>query len=141
VAIAAVAWADGRMSKDEAAGLMRAAQESGLGGDALASVEKATKEKTGLDGFDPGALTPMQKALIYAIASWMARIDRTMQTAERESLKQLGSRLGLSADKLASAAAGAADVAVLPKGNRPDKFDFKALGARLRERLPTLLEG
>jgi tellurite resistance protein len=140
VAIAAVAWADGRMSKDEAAGLLRAAKECGLSGDDLAKVEKAAKEKTGLDAFDPAALSPIQKALVYAIASWISRIDGVMQTAERESLKQLGSRLGLSADKLASAAAGAADIAVLPQGNRPDKYDFTALANRLRERLPSLLK-
>ena len=56
VALAAVAWADGRMSKAEAEGLLHAAKTLGLGGDDLANVEKATKEKVAVDAFDAAKL-------------------------------------------------------------------------------------
>ena len=42
VALAAVAWADDRISRGEGIGLLRAAQAAGLEGDDLAAVEKAT---------------------------------------------------------------------------------------------------
>ena len=65
--------------------------------------------------------------------------DGVANTAERDALRALGGKLGLAADQLASAAAGAADVAVMKDGHRPDKYDFGALTTRLEERLPSLL--
>jgi hypothetical protein len=141
VALAAVTWADGRMSRNEAEGLLRAARTAGLEGEDLAAVEEATKERADLSGFDPGGLSPWERGLTYALAAWLARVDGVENAAESATLASLGAALELPQDKLDSAAAGAFDVACLPSGHRPDKYDFGALEQRIRDRLPSLTKG
>ncbi len=139
MAIVAVAWADGRMSRDEAAGLTLAAKQCGLGADDIAAIEKAAKDGGAtLEGFDPAALSGWERALTYAIAAWLARLDGVVDTNERESLKLLGKALDLPPHKLVSASSAAFDVACLPGGHRPEKYDFAELEKRLREKLPSL---
>lgn len=141
VAIAAVAWADGRMSKAEAHGLVHAAQAMGLEGADLAAVEQATKEKVSIDAFDPAGLTDWEKLVTYGLAHWLSRLDGVQQGAELDSLRALHGKLA-SGDvtdyKLRSAAAIAFDVAMQPEGRRPDRFDFAALEAQIAERFPTV---
>lgn len=141
VALAAVAWADGRMSKAEAAGLLAAAKAAGLEGDALAAVEAATKDKTALDGFDPGPLSDWQRLFTFGVANWLSRVDGVQQRAELDSLRALMGKLeGGEVDdhKLKVAEACAFDTAMLPEGRRPERFDFGALEAKLRERFPKM---
>ena len=138
IALSAVAWADGRMSRDEATGLTRAAETSGLTGDDLASVEKATKESVSLDDFDADALDDWQKAVTFALASWLARVDGITNAEEHQSLVDLGERLGLTKDKLGLAASAAFDIAMEKGGHKAEKYDFDKLVAKLREKLPSL---
>lgn len=140
MAIVAVAWADGRMSRDEAVGVTRAAKACGLGEGDVAAIEKAAKEGGAtLDGFNSASLSGWERALTYAIAAWLARLDGVVDATERESLKQLGKALDLPPHKLVSASAAAFDVACLPGGHRPEKYDFAELEKRLREKLPSLV--
>jgi len=138
VALAAVAWADGSVRPSEAKALVDAAQKLGLEGDDLGTVEKSTKARVALDTFEPGDMSVWDRVLTYALASWLARIDGVQSTSESDVLRLLGERLGL-ADGLRQRAAGAAmDIAVLPEGGKPDRYDFVKLAARLRERMPQL---
>ncbi len=141
LAIASVAWADGRMSKAEAQGLVHAAKTLGLEGDELASVERATKDKVGIDAFDPAGLSDWEKLVTFGLANWLSRLDGVQQGAELDSLRALHGKLvggDVTDYKLRSAAAIAFDVAMLPEGRRPDRFDFGALEAQLAERFPTV---
>lgn len=141
VAVAAVAWADGRMSPVEADGMRRAAAAHGLGGKELAEVERATKEKVAIDAFDASSLSTWERLLTYGIASWIARLDGLTQPAEIAGLKALAAKLQtaeVTRFKLDSAASAAFEVALLPEGRRPERYDFAALDANLRERLPSL---
>jgi uncharacterized tellurite resistance protein B-like protein len=141
VALAAVAWADGRMSASEAAGLLHAAKTLGLEGDDYAGLERATREKIGLDAFDPSGLSSWERLLTYGLATWLSRIDGMTQAAELESLKALASALispEITPFKLQHAASAAFDVAMQPEGRRPDRYDFKTFEASLRTRLPTV---
>lgn len=141
VALAAVAWADGRMSKDEAVGLVHAAKTLGLEGDALATVERATKEKVAIDAFDPSSLSSWERLLTYGLASWLTRLDGLQGGAEIDSLKQLAQKLQsneVSPFKLQSAASAAFDTAMAKDGRKPDRYDFGAFEAALRTRLPTV---
>jgi hypothetical protein len=52
LALAALGWVDGSLQRTEAAGLLRAAKESGLGEADVAEVERATKQKLALDGLE-----------------------------------------------------------------------------------------
>ena len=139
MAIIAVAWADGRMSRDEAAGLSLAAKKCGLSDADVSAIEAAAKDGSAkLDGFDASGLSGWERALTYAVAAWLARLDGVVDATERESLKQLGKVLDLPPHKLVSASSAAFDVACLPGGHRPEKYDFAELEKRLREKLPSL---
>lgn len=141
VALSAVAWADGRMSKNEATGLLSAAKALGLEGAELASVEAATKEKVSLDAFDAASLSTWDRLLTYGLATWLARVDGVTHATEIDSLRALEGKLEggeVTTFKLKSAASAAFDVAMQPEGRRPEKYDFGAFETILRQRLPTL---
>jgi tellurite resistance protein len=141
VAIAAVAWADGWMKKAETEGLKRAAKTCGLTDADFAAVEEAAKGGTDLDTLDLSGLTGWQRAVTYAVANWLARIDGVVNTEELKHLKHLGRLLDLPDAKLSAAASAAFDIACLPGGDRPEKYDFDALAERLRVKVPSLVEG
>jgi uncharacterized membrane protein YebE (DUF533 family) len=136
VALAAVAWADGRLVRSEAAALVDAAKKHGLEGDDLARVEQATKAEVSLDAFDPGKLTVWESVVTFALASWLARLDGVQSASESVVLHELAERIGLDSALSERAAAAAFDIAVLPDGGRPDRYDFAKLVIRLRERMP-----
>jgi hypothetical protein len=140
VALAAVAWADGRISRGEGVGLVRAAEAAGLSGEDLATVERATQSKVALEDFDASSLSPFDGVLTLAIASWLARVDGIATGVEIDQVKILGERLGLNDFKRKTAESAAFDIACLPQGHKPEKYDFVALVAKLREKLP-MLEG
>lgn len=141
LALAALGWADGSLQRKEADGLVRAARACGLEGTDLAEVERATRERIALDGNNVGGLSRWEQVLTYALASWLAYLDGVQSTDERETLAQLGDAMGLDKPLRARAAAAANDIACLPEGGRPDRFDFVKLADRLRERLPQLSKG
>ncbi len=141
LALAALGWADGSLQRKEADGLVRAARACGLEGADLAEVERATKEHTALDAEHVGGLSRWEQVLTYALASWLAYLDGVQSTDERETLARLGDAMGLDKALRARAAAAANDIACLPEGGRPDRFDFVKLAERLRDRLPQLSKG
>ncbi|MEP7123695.1 MAG: hypothetical protein ABJE95_22395 [Byssovorax sp.] len=136
VALAALGWADGTMKKIESAALVRAAKECGVEGDDLAEIERSTKTRVELAGFDPAGMEPWERIITYALASWLAALDGVVSSDESAALAQLGDRLALEAGTRKRAASAAFDISVLPDGGRPDKYDFVKLVARLKEKLP-----
>jgi hypothetical protein len=138
LALAAIGWVDGSLQRIEAVGLLRAAAEAGLTGEDLAAVEKATKEKVTLDVADVGGMTEWEQVLTYALAAWFAQLDGVVSTSEHTSLVALGDKLGLKDSLRKRAAAVANDIACLPEGGRPERYDFQKLAARLKERMPQL---
>ena len=93
VAVASVAWADGRLSNGESVGLLRAARESGIEGQDFEALETAVQAGVKLDDFDPSQLTDWEKAFAYAIAVFVAKLDGVVNPAESESLTALGAVL------------------------------------------------
>jgi uncharacterized membrane protein YebE (DUF533 family) len=138
LALAAIGWADGALQRKEADGLVRAAKACGLGDADLGEVEKATRERLDLGTLDMSGLSRWEQVLTYSLASWLACLDGVQSTDERETLAKLGEGLGLDKALRIRAAAVANDIACLPEGGRPDRFDFVKLADRLRERLPQL---
>jgi hypothetical protein len=138
LAITAVAWADGLLRARETKALLRAAQECGLQAEDLAAVEGAVRDGVSLDDVDLSGLSGWDRAVTYAIAYWLAKVDGVVNTEELEHLRTLRARLELPQPKLDAAASAAFDVVCLPGGHRPDKYDFQALATRLREKLPSL---
>ncbi|MEZ4300068.1 MAG: hypothetical protein R3B70_34290 [Polyangiaceae bacterium] len=137
LALAAVAWADGKYQKNEGAALLRAAKEHGLEAEALGELEAATKERTAIDSLALSSLSQWDKVLTYALACWIALLDGIVSTEEHASLRALGAQLDLAHPLRERASAAAFDISVLPDG-RPDRYDFGKLAARLLERMPQL---
>jgi hypothetical protein len=141
VALAAVAWADGRMTPAEAQGLSHAARSLGIEGEDLAAVERATRERVRLEQFDASSLTAWERLLTFGLANWLSRLDGVQQAAELESLRELGRKMEhdeITDHRLRSAAAVAINIAMLPDGRRPDRYDFVAFETQLNERLPAI---
>jgi hypothetical protein len=139
LALAAIGWADGSLQRVEAVGLLRAAKECGLEGADLADVERAAKDRSvSLADIDLRGLSRWQQVLTYALASWFAALDGVISTSEQETLVKVGDRLGLDPALRTRAAAAANDIACLPGGGKPERYDFVKLVARLKERLPQL---
>lgn len=133
LALAAVGWADGNLDAEEAKALVRTAKESGLAPDELAEIEAATKQKLAIADVTTVLLTRKDRVLTYALATWLARLDGVVTPEERESLVQLGDRMGLPDGIRTRASAAAFEIAAA--GDRPDKYDFAALEGRIRQKL------
>jgi hypothetical protein len=136
LALAAIGWVDGSLQRIEATGLLRAAREAGLKGADYTAVEQATKRQTTLDEIDVGEMSEWDQVLTYALAAWLSQVDGVVSPSEKEALAKLGERIGLPEPLRVRAAAAANDIACLPGGGRPERYDFQKLAARLRERLP-----
>lgn len=138
LALAAIGWADGSLQQVEATGLVRAAKECGVTGADLTEIERAAKTKTSLASLQLGGMSPWEQVLTYSLASWFASLDGVASTDERDVLVKLGEALGLDKALRVRAAAAANDIACLPEGGRPERFDFVKLAARLKEKLPQI---
>jgi uncharacterized membrane protein YebE (DUF533 family) len=138
IGLAAVAWADGSLRPSEGKALIHAATQCGLSAEEIAQVEEATKKSVSMEGFSAAGLSPWERLVTYALASWLARLDGVVSTDESASLALLGEALELDKPIRARASAAAFDISLLPEGGRPDKYDFVKLEARLREKLPQL---
>ena len=139
LAVVAVARADGLLRADESRGLLGAAKEVGLSEAELSEVKAALDVGAPLDGLDLSSLPGAERALTYAFAMWLAKIDGVVNAEELANLRKLGAALDLPEQKLKAAASAAFDITCLPGGNRPEKFEFAKLEARLREKLPALM--
>ncbi len=136
LALAAIGWVDGSLQRIEAEGLVRAAKEGGLGADDVAEIEKATKTKQELSAIDVSGFGKWEQVLTYALGAWFAQVDGVVSTSEHDTLIALGDKLGLDDSLRKRAAAAAYDVACLPDGGKPGKYDFAKLVTRLKEKLP-----
>jgi uncharacterized membrane protein YebE (DUF533 family) len=145
LALAAVAWADGVLDPDEADAIIRAAAEEGLSLEELEVVESEAKAyaKRPHDPKDPPDLSFLERAkmskqdrvFVYAVACWIAQIDRVVTPDESDALKALGERLGVPHRLRARAEELATELAGLPDGDRPDRYDLKRLREEIGERL------
>jgi uncharacterized membrane protein YebE (DUF533 family) len=135
VALAAVAWADGTLDQDEADAIVRAAADEGLSIEEIAEIEEATKNKVDLGVVDRAGLSKEDRLFVYAVACWIARMDGAVTSAESDALAQLGERLGIPERPRGAAEAVAREVAEMPEGDRPARYDLAALRRILGERL------
>ena len=135
VALAAVAWADGTLDADEADAIVRAAVDEGLSLEEIAEIEQATKNKVDLGVVDRAGLSKEDRLFGYAVACWIARMDGQVKPEESEVLAQLGEKLGIPERPRGAAEAVAREVAEMPEGDRPARYDLAALRRILGERL------
>jgi len=135
LALAAVGWADGKLDADEADAIVRTAAEEGLPIEQITEIEAATKKPIDLGSIDRSGLTKEDRLFVYAVASWMTRLDGKMTAGEQDALVKLGAALGISDSARSQADGIAQDVAFMPQGDRPDRYDLvrlrRILGSRL----------
>lgn len=136
LALAAVGWADGHLDPDEADAIVRTALEEGLELEAIAEIEAATKDPIDLGVVDRKNLSKEDRLFVYAVASWMTRLDGTVSEKELEVLARLGDALKIPPRPREIVDGIAQDVANL-SDDRPSRYDLPALrriiGSRLRK--------
>ena len=135
VALAAIGWADGQLDADEADAIVRAAVDEGLELDEIGEIEAATKKKIDLGAVDRATLSKEDRLFVYGIACWIARLDGKVTTEEADALSKLGERLGVPEKPRAAVEQIARDVAALPEGDRPARYDLAALRQKIGDRL------
>jgi uncharacterized membrane protein YebE (DUF533 family) len=141
VALAAVAWADGKLDPDEADAIVRAALDEGMSLEEIGEIEASTKTPVDLGVIDRAGLSKEDRLFVYAVACWIARMDGQVTAEESATLAKLGERLGIPERPRGHAEAIARQVAEMPEGDRPARYDLAAvrriLGERLREAAAT----
>jgi uncharacterized membrane protein YebE (DUF533 family) len=135
IALAAVGWSDGRLDPEEADAIVRTAVEEGLGLDEIAAIEQATKAPVDLGVVDRARLGKADRLFVYAVASWMIRLDGVVDGRELDALRRLGDVLELPERPREHADMIALEIAEMPEGDRPARYDLGALRRTLRERL------
>jgi uncharacterized membrane protein YebE (DUF533 family) len=135
LALAAVGWADGTLDPEEADAIVRAALEEGLELEAIQEIEKATKSPIDLGVVDRVQMSKADRLYVYAVASWITRLDGVVTLEEETALAKLGANLGIPEAPRQHADRILGEVAALPAGDRPARFDLHALRTTLEERL------
>jgi uncharacterized tellurite resistance protein B-like protein len=135
VALAAIAWADGALDPDEADAIVRAAADEGLPLDDIAAIDEATKQRVDMAAVDRAGMSKEDRLFVYAVACWIARMDGQVTAEENDALGKLGETLGIPERARVQAEAIAREVADMPEGDRPARYDLIALRRILGERL------
>jgi len=135
LALAAVGWADGELDPEEADAIVRTAAEEGLPIEQIAEIEEATKKPLDMGVIDRSGLTKEDRLFVYCVASWMTRLDGLITDAEVDALKQLGDKLKIPELARTQADMIVQQVAQLPQGDRPDRYDLARIRQILGRRL------
>ena len=135
VALAAIGWADGELDAEEADAIVRAAVDAGLELDEIAEIEKATSERIDLGVIDRSGLSKEDRLFVYGVACWIARIDGKVTDNESAALGQLAEKLGIPERPRAAIETMARDVAALPDGDRPARYDLAKLRTLIAARM------
>jgi uncharacterized membrane protein YebE (DUF533 family) len=135
LALAAVGWSDGKLDPEEADAIVRTALEEGLEIEEIAEIEKATKNPIQLHVIDHANLSKADRLFIYAVASWMIRLDGTVDSGELDALRRLGDLLNLPDRSREHADIVALEIADMPEGDRPLRYDIPRLKTTISARL------
>jgi len=135
IALAAIGWADGNLDPEEADAIVRTALEEGLELEEIEEIEKATKEPVDIGVIDRRNMSKEDRLFVYAVASWMTRLDGKVTDTETAALAKLGKVLKVPERPLYHADKIAQEVAAMPEGDRPARYDLVALRRIIGERL------
>jgi uncharacterized membrane protein YebE (DUF533 family) len=135
IALAAIGWADGQLDQEEADAIVRTALEEGLQIEEIAEIEEATKNPVDIGVIDRKNMSKEDRLFVYAVASWMTRLDGKVTGGESEALNKLGDALKLPEKPRYHADQIAQEIADLPEGDRPARYDLLALRKVIHRRL------
>jgi hypothetical protein len=99
--------------------------------DEIAEIEEATQKPVTLGALDKSGLSKDDRLFVYAIACWIARLDGKVTDGESGALAGLGEILEVPERRRAHAEKRAQEVAALPEGDRPARYDLARLRAVL----------
>src|SRR5256885_5662578 len=122
IALSAIGWADGKLDSEEADAIVRMALEEGLEIDEISEIEETTKHPVEMSAIDRSQMSKEDRLFVYAVASWMTRLDGLVDGKELDALNELGDRLKVPEGARRSADQIAQEVALLPEGDRPLRF-------------------
>jgi uncharacterized membrane protein YebE (DUF533 family) len=135
IALAAIGWADGKLDQEEADAIVRTALEEGLELEEISEIEAATKQPVDIGVIDRSNMTKEDRLFVYAVASWMTRLDGAVSVPEQDALEKLGDALKVPKGPRSHADAIAQEVANMPEGDRPSRYDLLAVRRIIHERL------
>lgn len=96
MALAAVAWADGRIDSAEADAIRSAASQLNLSPAERASVEASLERPVSLAEVETLRMSRLTRLFTYAASAYIAHVDGQVPEKEAMALGLLGERLGLS---------------------------------------------
>lgn len=136
LALAAIGWADGQLDAAEADAIVRTALEEGLELDEIQEIEEATRQPLDIGVVDRKNMSKEDRLFVYAVASWMTRLDGVVTASEKDALAELGDALKIPEIPRQRADQIAQEVVNMSEDDRPDRYDLPALrrtlGARLK---------
>ncbi len=135
IALAAVGWADGHLDAEEADAIVRTALEEGLELEEIEEIERATKSPVDIGAIDRSTLSREDRLFVYAVASWMTRLDGKVDQKELNALVKLADALKVPEGPRNGADHIAQEIALLPDGDRPARFDLPKLRRVIADRL------
>ncbi len=135
MALAAIGWADGELDQEEADAIVRLAADEGLELEEIAEIEAATKDPASTRQLNLENLPEADRLFVYAVASWMTRLDGQTSVGEEQELERLGAALALSQGHRIIVNAISRDIEQLPKGSRPARYDLGKLKREIIARL------
>jgi uncharacterized membrane protein YebE (DUF533 family) len=130
-----VGWADGKLDEQEADAIVRLASDEGLELEEIADIEEATRDPQSLKGFRLASLPEADRLFVYAVAAWMTRLDGKVSESEVAQLHQLGDSMNLSSEQRIAVDGISRDVAELPAGDRPLRYDLGKVRRLIVDRL------
>ncbi len=135
IALAAVGWADGNLDQEEADAIVRTALDEGLDLEDVEAIREATKAKVDMGTLDISGMSKADRLFVYAVGSWMTRLDGHEDTVEDEMLARLGAALKIPEKPREHADAIAREIAAEQTGADAVRFDLPKLRATIAERL------
>ena len=135
LALAAVGGADGKLDEEEADAIVRTAVEEGLSMDEIEEIDAATKTPGDIGKIDRTTMSKADRLFVYAVAAWMTRLDGVEAEEEKAALDRLGTALRIPDGPRAHADEIAREIASLPEGDRPHRYDLPRLRKTLADRL------
>jgi uncharacterized membrane protein YebE (DUF533 family) len=135
IALAAIGWADGHLDQEEADAIVRTALEEGLDIDEISEIEAATKKPVDIGVIDRKNMSKQDRLFVYAVASWMTRLDGQVTDTELAALRKLGDALKVPDKPREHADAIAQEVVELSDDDRPARYDLVTLRRIIGERL------
>ena len=113
----AVAWADGRLDEKEKEGVRAAARVLNLTKELRDRVDKLVDSPLPIDQLLFETMSARERAFAFVAATWMARVDETVDPKEEALLDQLATTLELARDRQTELRGIAEDLGPMPESS------------------------